>query len=472
MNESVSYEADHYGIATPDRISAGDIYRWFFLDSSDAMFITDTDGNILRHNSAANEMFGIPPERFRELKAYDLYSIPQDRIMFLKLLERDGKVNKLERALKRGNGSSFIGELSSHLRIASDGKSTIESIIRDITEERMMERELALEKARLDSLVENAPLAIAIANVDGSIIRVNHRFERLFGWNRTEIIGRCIDDLVTPSECRTTATDITRVAASGEVRIEEAVRYHKDGGPVEVAIMASPILIEDEKVGIYAIYEDIAPRKKGERSILQLNEVLRLMNKSFRHDLGNDLNIAMNAIELFRYKQDSKLLDAAVLALGRSGSLINRMKELDTLTSASKNLRRMEISELLKEIQKRFPISIDVQGTGMVLVDDSIHSVIENLIRNAIVHGGTDRITIRIEGKGDLCDVRVIDYGKGIPAEIKGQLFKEGASFGSSRGTGMGLYIVRMVVEMYGGSVRIEDNVPSGTVFVLTLRTH
>jgi two-component system sensor kinase len=459
------------GSLPPRQKGEGEVYRWFFQDSSDAMFITDLDGAILQFNSAACEMFGIPSERFHELRASGLYADPEDRRLFIRLLERDGKVSKLERVLKRGNGSTFIGELSSHLRTASDGARTIETIIRDITEERMMERELALEKAHLDSLVENAPLAIAIGKVDGSITRVNQRFERLFGYSRAEIAGRCIDDLVVPSGCRSSATDITRVAASGEVKIEEAVRYRKDGTPVEVAIMASPILIDDEKVGIYAIYEDITPRKKGERSILQLNEVLRLMNKSFRHDLGNDLNIAQNALELYRYKQDSKLIDAAILALNRSGSLIDRMRELETLTSASKNLRRMDISVILKDISKRFPIPIEVVGGGMVLADDSIHSVIENLIRNAIVHGGTDRITIKVEMKGDLCEIRVIDYGKGIPPEIKGQLFKEGASFGSNRGTGMGLYIVRMVVEMYGGSVELEDQVQTGAVFVLRLLT-
>lgn len=459
------------GPLAPRQKGDGEVYRWFFQDSSDAMFITDLEGAILQFNSAAIDMFGIPSEQFHVIKASDLYAVPDDRKLFIRLLERDGKVSKLERVLKRGNGSTFIGELSSHLRTSSDGSSTIETIIRDITEERMMERELALEKAHLDSLVENAPLAIAIGRVDGTIIRVNQRFERLFGYSRAEIAGRCIDDLVVPSGYRSTATDITRVAASGEVKIEEAVRYRKDGTPVEVAIMASPILIDDEKVGIYAIYEDITPRKKGERSILQLNEVLRLMNKSFRHDMGNDMNIAQNALDLYRFKQDPKLIDAAILALNRSGSLIDRMRELDTLTSASKNLRRMEISDLLKDLSKRFPIPIEVHGGGMVLADDSIHSVLENLIRNAIVHGGTDRITIQVDMKGDVCEIRVIDFGKGIPSDIKGQLFKEGASFGSNRGTGLGLYIVRMVVEMYGGSVALEENSPTGAIFVLRLRT-
>ena len=447
-----------------------EIHRWFFQDSSDAMFITTMQGTILQHNSSANEMFGISPEIMKVTNANDLYAIPEDRNHFIKILERDHRVSKMERVLKRGSGTTFFGEISAHLRISPDGTRTIESIIRDITEERDMERQLAHEKAHLDSLVENAPLAIAIGKVDGSIIRVNQQFERLFGWNRAEIIGKCIDDVVVPPEVRTPATDITKVAASGGVKIDDSIRFRKDGTPVEVAIMASPILVEDEKVGIYAIYEDITPRKKGERSILQLNEVLRLMNKSFRHDLGNDLNIAMNAIELYRYKQDSKLLDAAVLALGRSGSLIDRMRELDTLTSTSKNLRRVEISTLLEDIAKRFPIPIDIKGRGMVLVDDSIYSVVENLIRNAIVHGGTDRMTILVEEKNDRCEIRVIDYGKGVPDEIKGDLFKEGASYGSSRGTGLGLYIVRMVVELYGGRVWIEDNIPNGAVFVLSLK--
>ena len=71
---------------------------------------------------------------------------------------------------------------------------------------------------------------------------------------------------------------------------------------------------------------------------------------------------------------------------------------------------------------------------------------------------------------GDFCEIRVADYGKGIPEKIKDKVFEEGFSHGESASTGQGLYIVKKLVDRYGGEVEIEDNKPKGAIFVLKLR--
>ena len=88
------------------------------------------------------------------------------------------------------------------------------------------------------------------------------------------------------------------------------------------------------------------------------------------------------------------------------------------------------------------------------------------------MHGKTDKIDIvnkKINGK---CEVRIADYGKGIPDEIKDKLFDEGFFYGDAGHTGLGLYIVKKVVERYGGEVYVEDNKPRGAVFVVRLRAN
>ncbi len=70
----------------------------------------------------------------------------------------------------------------------------------------------------------------------------------------------------------------------------------------------------------------------------------------------------------------------------------------------------------------------------------------------------------------DDCEIRVVDYGVGIPSEIKGQVFKESFRYGETGGTGLGLYIVKRVVDRYGGKVWIEDTKPHGATFVIRLK--
>jgi signal transduction histidine kinase len=80
------------------------------------------------------------------------------------------------------------------------------------------------------------------------------------------------------------------------------------------------------------------------------------------------------------------------------------------------------------------------------------------------------KVIVSITHDGDMVEVRIADEGKGIPDEIKHQLFIKGHAFGATGHTGEGLYVSKMTMERYGGSIQVEDNVPHGTVFVLRFR--
>ena len=104
------------------------------------------------------------------------------------------------------------------------------------------------------------------------------------------------------------------------------------------------------------------------------------------------------------------------------------------------------------------------------MADDSLSSVIDNIIRNAVNHGKADRITITTGKEGDLCEVRIADNGTGIPDEIKEKVFEEGFIHGDTGHTGLGLHIVEKAMENYGGYAYVEDNEPKGAVFALRFK--
>lgn len=142
---------------------------------------------------------------------------------------------------------------------------------RDITEIKIAETKIQIEKAYLDQLFENAQEAIILSKNDGSIIRANKDFYSLFGYSPEEVIGKNIDKLITLNEHFESASTITQNVAAGKNIAIETKRRKKDGNLVDVSILAAPIIIEGKKVAVYGIYRDISERKNIENA-LKLNE--------------------------------------------------------------------------------------------------------------------------------------------------------------------------------------------------------
>ena len=109
----------------------------------------------------------------------------------------------------------------------------------------------------------------------------------------------------------------------------------------------------------------------------------------------------------------------------------------------------------------------EITGQCKICTDEAIFSVLDNIIRNAVIHGKTKKIDIDILRTEKMCEVRIADYGIGIPDNIKDRIFEEGFSYGDSRSTGLGLYIVKRIMERYGGTIKVSDNKPTGTIFIL-----
>jgi len=128
------------------------------------------------------------------------------------------------------------------------------------------------------------------------------------------------------------------------------------------------------------------------------------------------------------------------------------MREFESMVSSGKELREYSVRDVVDTVIGNYDVKFNVSGDCTIMADEVFHSVIDNIVRNAVVHGGTDRIDITIDGKDKSCEIRIADYG------------------GETGGTGLGLYIVKKTIERYGGSIHVEDNEPKGAVFVIKLK--
>jgi diguanylate cyclase (GGDEF)-like protein/PAS domain S-box-containing protein len=130
---------------------------------------------------------------------------------------------------------------------------------------------LTRDRAYFEQLFAASPEAIVVLDSQDRIVRLNRAFEQLFGYAGSEAEGRTINDLIVPPESREQAIALTDRVARGELIREEAVRHRKDGSPVHVMILATPIVVQGDQVAVYGIYRDITQQKETEEALRRLS---------------------------------------------------------------------------------------------------------------------------------------------------------------------------------------------------------
>lgn len=140
-------------------------------------------------------------------------------------------------------------------------------IIRDITEIRLNEESLRRQKVYFESLFQYSADALVVVAPDLAVFDVNPAFEALFGYSRQECVGRQFDRLIAAPEKQEEAEDLTLRALHGDVVDREVVRRRKDGTPLVLWLRGTPVVVDGQTVGAYAIYRDITDRKQHEERL-------------------------------------------------------------------------------------------------------------------------------------------------------------------------------------------------------------
>lgn len=440
--------------------------------AKDGIIMLNENGEVTFWNRAAEEIFGYRSEEIIGKNLYRIIAPEKYRDKFEKSFKKFKKTGKgdvigktLELSISRKDGKEIYIELSiSGVKLNSKWNAV--GIVRDITERKRAERKLRESEERLKTIMNAVQAGIVVIDAEKhEIVDINPAALRMIGLSREDIIGQKCYEYICPEEVgKCPITDLNHVDMS------EKFLVTTDGRKVPILKTAKLIELNNSK-HIVESFIDISERKKLERTQLQLNEALKLINKILRHDILNDLTVIKGSIEVYRESKDDELLITALKSIDKSVNLIKKMSEVESATSTGNTMKMVSARKIIEEVAKNYDIEINVKGDCTVMVDDAFSSVIDNLIRNAIVHGETDRVDITIRKSGDECEIRVSDYGKGISDEIKGRIFEEGFTEGKNKGTGLGLYITSKTLERYGGKIWVEDNKPKGTVFVLRLKT-
>ncbi len=378
--------------------------------------------------------------------------------------------------------------------IGADGKPAIlRGISMDVTEQKQAE-----EKFRL--AVEASPSGILLVNDRGEIVLVNSQIEKLFGYERGELIGRSVEILVPERfagrhpEHRAKFFGAPTARAMGAGR--ELFGRRKDGVEFPVEIGLNPIEAAEGMLILAAVVdisarvaaEEEARRRREQVELLSRVSLLGEMTASLAHELDQPLAaIVSNASAAMQYLEQGRLNPEAlqeiledVVADGRRAhDIVHNVRNAIKKGSAIRGA--INLNEVVKAVEYivqpdaaaqscKIEISLSPELPAIEGDPTQIQQVLINLVHNAVdaMHDtppGRRLVEIATNRNGDdtIC-VAVRDYGSGISETTRERLFEQ---FFTTKdgGLGMGLAIVRSIIEVHGGTVAAENAEGGGARF-------
>ena len=176
-----------------------------------------------------------------------------------------------EHTYRTKEGKLFIGETTVSPIMYGDRVIGTRGLIRDVTARVKTERAIFEQKELLDSLMQQAPIAMVINDMEKKISMVNPAFEKLFGYAREEAVGNRLDDLISPDQMQSNGTELSTILMSRRA-LREGKRKRKDGSFVNVDMFSAPFFVGGERFGYLAFYTNISERIKAEDALREAKD--------------------------------------------------------------------------------------------------------------------------------------------------------------------------------------------------------
>ena len=363
--------------------------------------------------------------------------------------------------------------------------------------------------AWIAAIVDSFDDAIVSKTFDGLITSWNRAAERMFGWTAAEAVGRSISIVVPPENLAEEEDILARIRHGEKIEHFETVRMRKDGSRFEASLTVSPILgARGEVIGASKTARDVSARKRAEaeraalmRAVQRAREEAEEINRSqdqFLAVLSHELRTPLNAIFGWARMLQSADLDEtmtrrAVEAILRNATAqVQLVEDLLDVSRIITGKMRLDVQSLdLKSVIESALDAVQPAASAKDLsietvldsnagpvrgAPDRLQQVVWNLLMNAVKftpRGGCIRVLLRKAASN--VEIVVSDTGEGIRPEILPFIFdrfRQGDSTTTRPhgGLGLGLSLVRHLVELHGGSVHAASDGPDlGATFVIEL---
>jgi PAS domain S-box-containing protein len=479
--------------------------------SHDAIVSKNLQGIIMSWNKGAEMLFGYTAAEAVGQPVTML--IPLEYIdeepRILERIRRGGTVDHYETVRRRKDGTTVDISLTvSPIRDEAGNIIGASKIARDISEQKRAQEALHKSEERFAKAFDASPLALTITSLKtGRLLEVNEVFTRLSGYTRDEAVGRTTLDLGLWVRASDREAELAIVSQRGQVRSMEYLFRMKDGTERIGLLSAEQIEIGGEPCALTVI-EDITEQKRAEAEREQLlaseqearrqAEVANRMKDEFLATVSHELRTPLNAMLGWARLLSGGRLDNETTARGlksieqnakAQAQLIEDLLDVSRIISGKFRLKAqpLEVALVIEAAIDSVRPTADARGIRLQVVLDPdagpvsgdagrLQQVVWNLLSNAIKFtpkGG--RVQVRLTRINSHIELEVSDTGQGIAREFLPYVFDrfrqaDGSSTRLHGGLGLGLAIVRHIVELHGGSVAAESpGKDQGSTFTIKL---
>jgi len=479
---------------------ANETLQALFDHSPLAIFTIAPDSRVLFWNKAAEEMYGWTSQ---EVVGTRLPTIPEEKIQDHQLIGTridmgESVITGMEMERQRKDGSRFFLTASIAPLRDSDGNIyAYMSIGMDITARKRTEEALRKSEARYRTLVESQVDLISRYLPDTTLTFVNDAYCRFFGKTREELIGQSYLFMITPEYRELVRQETADQARHPRPLAGEYINYRHDGEERWIQWIVRCITDDSGQVGeLQAVGRDITELKQAEAEHEALIAELEAKNtelERFVYTVSHDLKSPLITIGSFvgflekdalsgdeeRMRADAAHINNAVAKMQR---LLGELLELSRIGRRANPLEAVSFAEIAREAVQLVQGRIAARGVTVEIAPDlpvvygdrmRLVEVVQNLVDNACRFMGEQphprvKIGARQDEAGAVFYVR--DNGMGINSQYHDKVFDLFEKLDpQSEGTGVGLALVKRIIETHGGKIWVESEVGTGSTFCFTL---
>jgi PAS domain S-box-containing protein len=432
--------------------------------SFDILFRLDRAGTFTYVSSAVERVLGYAPEELIDTPFaswLDGASIDDALGAFERTVDGE-TVENLELGFVDAAGERVVVAVNATPIRGDDGVAGVQGVGRDVTARKERERELRRKTRAMDE----AQVGISMADADGDlpIVYANEGFERVTGYDATEMVGRNCRFLQGEATDESAVAELGDAVDAGEPASVELLNYRADDSPFWNQVRLSPVEGPDGDLTHYLGFQtDVTERKRTE-------QLVRLLNRVLRHNLRNDLNVLLG---VGTHLQSGLAEDDDVSELGdRIERTANRLmgtseqaRELERYARREREPRRLDPTTLFDAVTNDVPggttVDAAVRTERDVCAGPELEQALTELVENAVEHDpdAETRVELEATDDGEWVELTVSDDGPGID-DMEAAAIDAGEETSLVHCSGLGLWLVNWIVTRYGGSfgVRSQDD--------------
>ncbi|MGO9443784.1 MAG: PAS domain S-box protein [Thiobacillaceae bacterium] len=470
----------------------------------DAIIAVDANQRIVLFNPAAERMFGFSASKIinRPLDCLLPRAARNAHADHIRAFGDTGVTSRNMGALGainglRHNGVEFPIEASISQIDLPSGK-VYTAILRDISQRKQAEESLRSSEAQFRAVFEASSVGMCQADpVSGRLLKVNRRFCEMTGYSKEDLSNRPFADITHPDDRRVNLQEFARLVRGEVPEYRSEKRYVcKDGSIIWADVTVN--LIHDlnlKPLRTLAVVQDITTKKLAEQALIEADQRKDEFLALLAHELRNPMAVTATAAYLLQNKglTDPEMCRWAATTITNQTELLKRL--VDDLLEVQRVSRgrialiktRLDLGQLIDRVVKEREALIErrqqhltySQPARPVWIDGDparMTQVIINLLDNASKFTPKDgQIALSLDRDGDEAVIRVRDNGRGIPPQLLPHIFEiftqgQVSIARDDGGLGLGLALVKGLVELHGGRVTAASEGPNkGAEFTLRL---